>query len=132
MPVCRTGRPGDVDAIAEIIALTAAQDPSCDYRWPLRDEFLDDFSADCLQKARQYLDNYVVVVYEVPVAATDGSEASLVIAFSCWNPVLPPGSDTAQFASATSKGGFWACRCRKRLDSMLTRSQRIRLRRPSP
>lgn len=97
----RKANAADLDAIADIIQAGWPDDPSCDYRYPGRKKYPDEFWTWTRREYQSYLeaqDKYVVLVMTAPVIEAIESEegGGRPVAVGVWDVCVqkdsPPGS----------------------------------------
>lgn len=74
----RAARKGDLDAITRIVQAGFPDDPGCDYKFPYRYQYLDDFRYWTRLEYEEYLDQpekFAVLVVTTP-AAEQGEAAN--------------------------------------------------------
>lgn len=87
--VLRAATKADLDAITRIIVAGFPDDPGCDYKFPYRHQYPDDFWYWTRLEYEEYLDQpakFASLVVTAPVTQDDGDEVSHVpIAVGIWD-----------------------------------------------
>jgi len=86
-PSIRLATKSDLDDLAWVLIAASPGDPNYLYRSPRRDDYPEDFAAQCRLKCAEYLDTNKVVVYEGPLLSDP--EKRRVVAFSVWERSSP-------------------------------------------
>lgn len=120
----RTATKADLNAITNIIWAGFPDDPGCDYKFPYRHEYEDDFRQWTSAEYGEYIEQpekFAVHVVDAPFTGEGGASFSEPIAIGVW--------DTAALTDSTGGGkrpsqSYSATRCKRGL----TRSQIVTFR----
>ena len=103
-PICgplsvRTATKADLEAITNIICTGFPDDPGCDYKFPHRCEYQEDFRKWTTVEYEKYIEQpekFVVHVVDAPFTGEGGASFSEPIAIGVW--------DTAVLTESSSGG----------------------------
>jgi hypothetical protein len=84
----RPATKADLDAIASVVKAGFPDDPGCDYKFPYRNDFPDDFWKWTRLEYEEYLnqpEKFAVLVVTTPITNAEGAVIDTVIAIGVWD-----------------------------------------------